>query len=417
MNLLIVKIMASAPLALFSVFLFFLSGCATTKVEPSQTAVSDATKICPSHLQKLCNAYDTVQREYIKKLSDDEITDMFIQGFMEELKKEHGDPYSKYTSVKDQKTELVTDEKYAGIGVDMKKDTKPPYAIKVQRVFHGTPAYKAGITRGDQITSIDGTPLADKTVDESKDLIRGKIGTLITLGMSRSCEKEPFSVSIRRGYIEDTISGFVKMITPHYAYVFIPSFETEKYIALRVRYSLAKVFEMYGKPQGLIIDFRNNPGGNVAHAEDFVSLFVEKGDVLHYKVQSGKEYSWSIPKNNRDILSGAPIVILVNEDSKSSAEIVAGAMQDFGRAIIVGTKTFGKGVMQTNYILKDGSELHITTAYTLTPNHTFINKAGITPDVFAEEGKNESCTGDHQLAVAIEVLQKKRVQRTIVAQK
>lgn len=411
------KIRTGITFALFLLFPLFLAGCATTKIASSPSAVSDSPKTCPLHLQKLCSAYDTIHQKYIKKLSDDEITDMFIRGFMQELNKEHGDPYSKYTSLQDKKTELITDEKYAGIGVDMKKDTKPPYAIKVQRVFRGTPAYKAGLTRGDQITSINGTPLADKTTDESRDLIRGKIGTPITLSISRSCEKEPFRVSIQRGYIEDTISGITRMISPHYAYVFIPSFEAEKHIALRVKYSLAKVSEMYGKPQGLIVDLRNNPGGSVAHAQDFISLFVEKGDVLYDKARNEKEHPWSIPKNSRDILSGAPMVILVNEDSKSSAEIVAGAMQDFGRAIIVGTKTFGKGVMQTNYLLKDGSELHITTAYTLTPNHTFIDKAGITPDIFVEEGKDESCAGDRQLAAAIEVLKKKNVERTTIAQR
>jgi carboxyl-terminal processing protease len=407
----------TATRALFGLLLVLLPGCTmTTKVEPTQADVSKAQKICPLHLQKLCGAYDTIHRNYIKKLSDDEITEMFIRGFMKELREKQSDPYSKYTSTKDKKTEMVTDEKYAGLGMDIKKDTKPPYAIKVQRVFLGTPAYTAGITRGDQITSINGTPVADKTVEESRDLIRGKIDTRVTLTLSRSCEGPPFPVSIKRGDVEDTISGIAKIIAPHYAYVYIPSFETEKYIALRVKYSLAKVSEMYGKPQGLIVDLRNNPGGSVAHAQDFISLFVEKGDVLYDKAQNGREHPWSIPENSRDILSGAPIVILVNEDSKSSAEIVAGAMQDFGRATIVGTKTFGKGVMQTNFALKDGSSLHLTTAYTLTPNRTYIDKTGITPDIFVEEAPDESCTGDRQLAAGLYILKKKSAERTTVAQ-
>lgn len=414
MNTFIVK---TGKRIFFILFIIFITACAgTANITSEETAVSGAPKICPPHLQKLCDAYNTIQGQYINKIPNDEITDMFISGFMKELREKQSDPYSKYTSTKEKKMELITDEKYAGLGMDIKKDTKPPYAIKVQRVFRGTPAYKAGITRGDQITSINGTPVADKTVDESRNLIRGKIGTRVTLALSRPCERAPFPVSIKREGIEDTISGITRMITPRYAYVYIPSFEVEKHIALRVKYSLAKVSEMYGKPQGLIVDLRNNPGGSVLHAQDFISLFVEKGDVLYDKTQNGQEHSWSIRKNNRDILSGAPIVILVNEDSKSSAEIVAGAMQDFGRALIVGTKTFGKGVMQTNFALKDGSELHITTAYTLTPNHTFIDKAGITPDIFVEEGKDESCTGDHQLAVALEVLQKKNKRQTTVAQ-
>lgn len=417
MKTFIVKIMVGALLALFLFPVLFLSGCATTpKSEPPQAIVSDVPKICPPHLQKLCLAYNTVRIQYLKEIPDEELTDMFIHGFIKELSASKKDPYISYLSNTDKKAEVVESGHYAGIGVDMKKDTKPPYAIKVQRVFRGTPAYKAGLTRGDQITSINGTPLADKTTDESKDLIRGKIGTPITLGISRPCKKEPFHISIQRGYIEDNISGIAQMISPHYAYVFIPSFEAEKHIALRVKYSLAKFSETYGKPHGLIIDLRNNPGGNVLETEYFVSLFLGQGDIFHKKVRNGTEYSVSVPKNNRDILPGAPIAILMNEDSKSSAEIAAGAMQDSKRAVIVGTKSFGKGVLQTKYVLNDDSELRLTTAYTLTPHHTAINGAGITPDILAEEGKDESCTGDRQLAVALDVLKKKSAERTTIAQ-
>lgn len=259
--------------------------------------------------------------------------------------------------------------------------------------------------------------MGDTTIEESKELIRGKIGTPITLGISRPCQKEPFSVSIRRGYIEDNVSGIVRMISPHYAYVFIPSFEEEKRISHRVKYSLEKVSELYGKPHGLIVDFRNNPGGNVLETEYFVSLFLEQGDIFYQKVRNGTEYPARVPENNRDILPGVPIVILINEDTKSSAEIAAGALQDSGRAVIEGTKSFGKGVLQTKYVLDDSSELHLTTAYTFTPRRTAINGAGITPDVIVEEGADESCTGDLQLAAALDILKKKRVQRTVVAQK
>lgn len=410
----IVKIISKGA---FALVLLLLSGCGNvTTITPLQSTVSDSPKTCPEHLQKLCDTYNTVQREYIERIPNEEMTDMFIRGFMKELSTKHGDPYSKYTPAKDKETELVTDEEYVGIGMDMKKDVAAPYTIKVQRVFRGTPAYGAGIRRGDRITHINGIPIADKTILESRALIRGKKGTQVLLTLSRPCEGNPFTVSIRRREIEDTISGIAEMIAPHYAYVYIPSFEAEKNIALRVRYSLKRFEETYGKPRGLIIDLRNNPGGNVLHAQYFVSLFIEKGDVLYDQAQSGREHPWSIPDNNRDILPGVPIALLVNKDSISSAEIVAGAMQDFGRATIVGTKTFGKGVMQTAHSLKDGSELYLTTRYTITPNHTFIDKTGIMPDIFAEEGPDESCTGDHQLAAALDVLKKKNVERTTIAQ-
>lgn len=140
----IVKIMVGALLALFLLFLLlFLSGCTTTpKIEPPQTVASASPKICPPpHLQKLCMAYNTVRIQYLKEIPDEELIDLFIHGFIKELSAAHKDPYISYLSTTDKKTEAVTDEHYAGIGVDMKKDTKPPYTIKVQRVFRGKPPH------------------------------------------------------------------------------------------------------------------------------------------------------------------------------------------------------------------------------------------------------------------------------------
>lgn len=399
-------------------FVLLVSACAaTSKVAPTEPTVANSPKTCPPHLQKLCNVYSTIRGNYIKQIPDDELTDMFIRGFMKELREEMKDPYSKYSTAKEEISETIQDDKYAGLGMNIKKDANAPYAIKVQGVFPGTPAFKAGIVRGDQITEIDGIPVANKNIEESRNLIRGKIGTPVTLTISRPCEGQPFPVSIKRKGIEDTISGIVKMIAPHYAYVYIPTFEEDKHIAIRVKYSLAKFSQKYGKPYGLIIDLRNNPGGKILEGKYLVSLFVEKGNILYEKARDGSEHSWDIPKNSQDILSGAPIIILVNENSASTSEIVAGAMQDFKRAIIMGTNTFRKGVLQTNYVQKDGSKLHITTAYTLTPNRIPIDKAGITSDIYVEEAPDESCTGDHQLAVALDVLKGRNKQRTIMAQK
>lgn len=392
-------------------FVLPLFGCAAPgKIAPKNTAISDIPKSCPAHLQKLCRVYETVQKEYIKKLSDEELTEMFIRGFMKELNKTQNDPYSKYIPKKDDRTEIKNAVEDAGVGMDMKKDAKPPYTIKVQKVFPGTPASLAGLRRGDRITRINGVPVEDKTDAESRNLIRGKIGTSIRLTLSRPCEGKPFTVSIKRRDAEDT-SGITKMLAPRYAYVYIDAFDAEKGIAQRVWYSLEKLRERYGKLRGLIIDLRNNPGGNILHARAFVSLFVEKGVLLYDKIQNGTEYAWNMPENGRDSILNAPIAILVNEDSASVAEIVAGAMQDFGRAVIVGTRTYGKGVMQIPYYLTNESRLSLTTAYTFTPHRMPIDNAGITPDISVTEGNNESCSGDRQLAAALDVLRKKNAKK------
>jgi carboxyl-terminal processing protease len=409
MKAFIVRLVA---LSLLVIGVIFLAGC----VGAPRVASPGPSILCPPHLQKLCTVYNTVQREYIKEISDEKLTEMFISGFFKELNKDFNDPYSKYISVKDKEAETISDENYAGIGVDMIKDTKAPYTIKVQRVFRGTPAYEAGLRRGDRITHIDTIPVGNKTIAESRDLIRGKVGTVVTLTISRFCERVPFGISIRRKGIEDTISGIVKMVAPHIAYAYIPSFDAEKNIALRVGYSLQKFLALYGKPHGLIIDERNNPGGSILHGQYFVSLFVRNGTVLYSKTRTGKESPRNTRENNHDLLSDVPIVLLINNDTKSTAEIVAGAMQDLGRATIVGTKSFGKSVVQTPKYLSDGSEFWLTTEHWFTPNHTLVDKTGITPDISVEEAPDESCTGDRQLAVALEVLRRKNIPRNIVAQ-
>lgn len=398
-------------LTLFCVI--FLSACAGNPQKNPTEIAADLPQDCPLRFQKVCSAYETIQNGYVERFSDEKLTELFIAGAVKEL----GDPYSKYIAASDASSATtVANTPYAGIGVHLTKEETPPYALVVQNVYDDGPAFQAGIRRGDRIVEVNGIPIADKTLQESTELIRGENGTKVMLTVERSCNAGTAHFSLTTRPVEDTMSGIVRMIDSHYAYVRISLFEHDRLSAFKVKYSLERVLKRRKSVQGLIIDLRGNPGGNVAHANYFVSLFVKTGDVLYQKFQDGKESPWSIT-DGRDMLSGAPIVILVNKGTASAAEIVAGAMQDFGRATIVGTQTYGKGITQRPFTLKDGSKLYLTNGYSFTPNRRPIHKIGITPDIKVEEEKNEACMRDLQLAAALDILHKKDRVRVFVAKK
>ncbi|MCX6739573.1 MAG: S41 family peptidase [Candidatus Parcubacteria bacterium] len=247
-----------------------------------------------------------------------------------------------------------------------------PSPLVVHQAIEGAPANRAGLKRGDKIIRINDVDIANKTQKESTMLIRGDAGTSVKLLVKQGCSEKPHVVSLRRENINDINSGKVKLIDGHYAYVHIADFmgnPTE-----RVRSSLSQVMVGHSNIKGLIIDLRDNPGGSVMQSVKLVGLFVENGNVLYEKNQDEKYIPWQIPDGNEDIISGKHIVILTNGDSASASELFAGAMKDFGRATIVGTTTYGKGVMQTTLFLKDKSQLILTIAYTFTPNKTAIHK-------------------------------------------
>jgi carboxyl-terminal processing protease len=360
------------------------------------TDIHPATFICSRHLQKLCDAFDTIQTRGEKRLSNEKLTEMFIKGVIDEIRV--NDPYSRYMP----RNGKNSSSQYSGIGLVTNKDSDSSPELVIREVIGGTPAERAGLKRGDKITHIRGISVAGKTQKEATVLIRGDEGTPVTLMVIQGCAGKARPVTLIRRNIRDTASGVVQTIDKQYAYVKIQDFMHNP--AEKVESSMEQWENIHGTPKGFIIDLRENPGGSVMQSVKFTGLFVESGDVLYEKQQDGRYIPWKIPAGSRDILPGKPIVILVNGDSASASELVAGAMQDFGRATIVGTNTYGKGVMQTKIFLKDKSEFQLTIAYTFTPKKTPIHKIGIKPDVLVKEGANESCTGDAQLAAALKIL-------------
>lgn len=414
MNTFIAKTKAGMLALLCSLFLF---SCANSAPRVPTAYSLSAVEICPAHLQKLCEAYNIVQKKYATRIPDKEMTDMFIRGFMKELNEEMSDPYSKYLPAQSTSNEsAVRPTSYGGVGLVLSKDDAPPHDLVIQMVFPSTPAFDAKLRRGDRITRIDNVPVKEKTLMETTDLIRSETGTKVKLSISRACEGSSFDVSLVTRPIKST-SGFARMIDASYAYVYISSFEGGEYAAQKTRHSLKNLLAKRGVIDGLIIDLRSNPGGRITQARDLVSLFAEQGTVFYEKFQDDREVPWGVLPNSKDMLSGAPIVVLVDEGTASSSEIVAGALQDMKRAAILGTQTYKKGVLQDEYEMKDGSGLYLTIAYSFTPRHSLIHKVGITPDVTVKTGKNESCTGDLQLQAALALLRQENKHRNIVARR
>ena len=375
----------------------FIRGVTKEIGETSIEDIHSAPFVCAPHTQKLCDAYDTIQNLHSKRIPDAKLTEIFIRGVIGEIQK--NDPYTKYTPLGGTNPLF---QRYSGVGLISDKDEHFPSPLIVRQAIQGNPAARAGIKRGDRITHVNGISLAYKNEKDSNALIREGGGNRVTLTVIQGCSEKTRNITLTKQVVHDVTSGQVRLMDGHYAYVHLENFNG--YADGRVRSTLDDLQKEHGDIKGLIIDLRDNPGGSVLQAVKLTGLFVDKGDVLYEKNQDGREIPWKILEGRKDILPGKPIVVLVNNDSASASELFAGAMQDFGRAVIVGTNTYGKGVMQTEVYLKDKSSFHLTIAYTFTPNHTAIHKVGIKPDVIVKEGANESCTGDEQLAAALKIL-------------
>jgi carboxyl-terminal processing protease len=368
----------------------------------SAVAVHPASFTCGVHTQKLCDAYDTIRNRYDNTVSDNKLTEMFIQGAINEIRKT--DVYSKYIPAK--RKSLFSGGYYSGIGLVTGKDKTIPSPLVIRRVVEGSPAHNAKLGRGDKITHVNGISILNKNEKDSNALIRENGGSRVKLTVIKGCHGKVDEIILKRAKIHDEDSGKLKIIDGQYAYVLLDDFDGN--VAGMIRSAIKQFRKSYGEPKGLIIDLRNNPGGFVIRSVELSGIFMGKGVVLYEQGQDGRFVPWETHQGSRDIIPEVHMVVLVNDDSASASEIFAGAMQDSKRAIINGTNTYGKGVMQTTLLMKDGSKLYLTIAHTFTPNKNAINKVGIYPDAFVPEGKNESCTGDEQLATAIRLLSEKR---------
>jgi carboxyl-terminal processing protease len=350
-----------------------------------------------NNLGKLFRVLMNIHEHYVDEVPLSELVDGAINGMVEAL-----DPYSSYQSA-DESAVFMQElsGRIGGIGILI--SSADPSKLVVVKVFSGSPAERAALLPGDVLIGADGQNLADINQDEAINLIRGEPGTDVTLDILRNDESKTFSVTLQREYIVvPSVEGRELPGHPALALIAVSSF-TEQ-----TGDEFANVLREIDMPNkdGLILDLRYNPGGEVRSALKAAGFLVPGREIFYVVDRSGKETA----EISDSPYMSKPLVVLVNEYSASAAEIVAGAVKDYGSGKIVGVKTYGKGVMQTVYHV-DNSNLVLTTNKYLTPGRNDIHGNGIEPDVTVELNPGEAVTVmpeeepfDSQLQEAVRVL-------------
>ena len=338
-----------------------------------------------------------IDKYFLGEVDEEKLKEGAIKGYIEGL----NDPYTEYISKEDMQDYMAdTIGNFVGIGIYMVKDTEAD-RIMVLSPIKGSPAEKAGILPGDLIISVDGVEYKAEDMSVAANKIKGESGTTVKLEILRGTETKTFELK-RENIKVNPVEG--KVLENKIVYIEFSSFDEGTAQEFKTK------FEELQKQgiKSLIIDLRNNGGGIVNEALEIADYILDKDDVILYEVDKNNEEK--IEKSKNDPIINMPIVILTNENTASSSEILAGALKDHGKAKIVGTKTYGKGVIQQLLTLPDGSGLKITSEEYLTPNRTKINKVGIEPDEkveLPESVKNVLLVDekdDTQLKKAIEIL-------------
>ncbi|MDP1808389.1 MAG: S41 family peptidase [Actinomycetota bacterium] len=320
----------------------------------------------PSDLGPINEIMTEISHGYVDKIGRQKLVDGAVNGMIKTL----GDPYTrrlKQSAYSDFETQ--TSGRFGGVGMELgMKDNK----ITVVAPIKGTPADRAGAQTGDRIVKIDSKETTGMALEQAVKLIRGDIGTKVTLTFVRNGGK-PFTKALTREQIKmPNVSS--KVLNNDIGYIQMLAFNSDTGRDVSQEMNALKT----KKVKGMIVDLRNNPGGLLTEAISLSSLFIKSGPIVKVKSRTGKIETFTANNGADDKI---PLVVLVNRGSASASEIFAGAIQDTGRGVIVGEKSFGKGSVQTVIPLNDGSALIMTTAKYLTPKNRLLSKVGVMPDV------------------------------------
>jgi len=321
--------------------------------------------------------FERIRSSYVEEIDEEKLIENAISGMLSSL-----DPHSSYMAPEDFSTmQVQTRGEFGGLGIEV---TQENGFIKVVSPIDDTPAANAGIEAGDFITKVDGQSTLGKTLDEAVDKMRGPVGSEIIITVVREGVDEPFDVSIIRDTIEIKA---VKARTEGKTIVLrVSSFTSKTYPNLKD--SLEKEIKAAGgleNVNGVVVDLRNNPGGLLNQAIRVSDAFLESGEIVSTRGRAAGDAE-RYNATPGDLTNGKPVVVLINGGSASASEIVAGALQDHHRAIIVGTKSFGKGSVQTIIPLSsDGAAMRLTTARYYTPSGRSIQSLGVSPDILVKQ--------------------------------
>jgi len=327
-------------------------------------------------LRMFTRVYDHIRSGYVEEISDSKLLEYAIKGMLSEL-----DPHSAYLDKKAfDDLQVNTTGEFGGVGVEIGQEDG---FIKVISPIDGTPAQKAGIQTGDLIIRLNEKPVKTLGLNEAIQMMRGPKGSELILTIMRSGVEKPFDVVIVRDIIK-VQSVRTRIIEDDFLYIRVAQFQIDsgRDMAKRVRDQLEKTPNI----KGIILDLRNNPGGVLQASVEVVDAFLDTGLVVYTEGRlENSDINYTASAG--DVSNGLPIVVLINEGSASASEIVAGALQDHKRAVIMGTRSFGKGSVQTVIPISESRAIKLTTALYFTPGGRSIQAQGIEPDVVVERAE------------------------------
>ena len=371
----------------------------------------DDTKETYRQLSIFNEVYNRVKDQYVEELTDKELVEKALNGMLQAL-----DPHSSYMNEEVYKEmQMDTSGTFGGLGIEITTDKG---FIKIISPIDDTPADKAGIQAGDYITHLNGESVVDMNLKEAIDIMRGEVGTPITITIIRGAE-EPFDVELVRDTIK--MASVKHRVLNNVGVLRVSTFNEQTTSGLKD--SIKELEESDNPPIGYVLDLRNNPGGLLTESVSVSDLFLEQGEIVSIRGREKKDVQVFSAKKG-DLINKKPLVILINEGSASASEIVAGALQDHDRAVIMGMKSFGKGSVQTIVPIDSGA-IRLTIAKYYTPSGDSIQAVGIEPDVVVPRAElniidnyftfresdykdaldNETTNGDEEEATSTDILE------------
>ena len=352
-----------------------LLACALSIPVPANAVEGEAARLPLEELRTFADVFNQIRIGYVEEIDDSTLLEYAVQGMLMGL-----DPHSVYlTSDAFENLQNSTSGEFNGLGLEVSMEDG---YVKIVSPIDGSPAAEAGLQSGDVILKLNETSLQGMSLNEAIDLMRGPKGSEIELSIGRPGDSQPFDVTLTRDTIK-VASVRERMLEPGYGYIRIAQFQTRT--GADVANSLKKLSDLKTL-KGLVLDLRNNPGGILRASVDVSDLFMDGGSVVYTEGRlANSEVQYNATEG--DPSDGIPLVILINGGSASASEIVAGALQDHSRAVIMGTESFGKGSVQTIMPLSDSRAIKLTTARYFTPNGRSIQAQGIVPDILVERAK------------------------------
>lgn len=346
----------------------------------------------------LAEVLERVKRDYVDDVDDERLIEAAIRGMVADL-----DPHSSYLDPEEyEEIRISTSGNYSGVGLEVSISGGK---VVVVTPMDGSPAQRAGLANGDVLISIDGMPVDSADLDDTVLRLRGDAGTRVSLAVLRDDPEAPMTFDMMREQIQ-VPSAVSRVMAPRVGYVKLTHFSENTGADLRKAVkSLTEQAD--GRLDGLVLDLRNNPGGVLDAAVEVADAFLDSGLIVSAEGRIS-DARFRLEAGSGDILAGAPMVVVVNRGSASASEIVAGALQDNGRATVVGTATFGKGSVQTVMPLSQGRAIKLTTSRYYTPSGRSIHERGIKPDVDVPVAAGTT-DADAQLAKAVELLKTQRL--------